>query len=525
MAELLLGIDSGSSSVKVCVYARSGGLLGRSSRRMRLAHPRPSWAEMDADAIWSETAAAVREAMNGVRGKVAGIGVSTACPTTVFLDGNLKPLRPAIVYLDGRSNRTVERFGERHGAAGHFARTGNRLSCSTSWLANLAWLRENEPDTWKRVRRVSLLGGYLTLRMAGRPVVDWTQASYSGGFRVGDPGAGWDEALLAKWEIDKTLLAETGWSCLPAGVLNADAARDMGIEPGAIVAFGSADTAASAFALGMRNSGEIFESAGTSGVITFCLDRPLFDDAFMNRCHVFPGRWLAHGAMSTLGGAFNWLRQRVWPDLGGMEELEDLAGKSPPGANGLVFLPYLAGERSPIWDPGASGLWLGLRMDHDRGDLIRAVFEGTAFGLKQIIERGKRFWGCSPDRLPGVGGGARSRLWSEIKSDILGVEYLCADEPDAAAWGAAAIGGVAAGAFSGVEDSDLRFIAAKSAQNTEPSRPNRLSARFNPHSRERREKYANAFSVYETLYPALKTAMHDLAKNGLATASRLSLPR
>ncbi len=517
MTEVLLGIDAGSSSVKVCAYDRSGRLLGRSDRRMILSHPRPSWAEMDAEAMWGEVAAAVRGAVSGVPGteavKVAGIGVSSACPTTVFMDGDNRPVRPAIVYLDHRSHRVVERFTGRAGLAGHFAGTGNRPGCSTSWLANLVWLRENEPDVWKRVRRVALFGGYLAQRMTGRAVVDWTQASYSGGFRVGDPEKGWDDALLSLWEIDRSVLAEPGWSCLPAGVLSSSAARDFGIEPGATVAFGAADTAASAFALGMRDFGEVFESAGTSGVITFCLDRPVFDDAFMNRCHVFPGRWLAHGAMSTLGGAFNWLRQRVWPDLGGMEELERLAAESGPGANGLIFLPYLAGERSPIWDPAASGLWLGLRMDHTRGDLIRAVFEGTAFGLKQIVERGKRVWGCAPESLLGVGGGARSMLWSEIKSDILGIEYLRADEPDAAAWGAAVIGGVAAGVFSGAEDPDIRFIAAESLHNAAPVRLGELSGRFNMHSRERGEKYAQAFSVYETLYPLLRTAMHDLAAN------------
>lgn len=520
MTEILLGIDSGSSSVKVCAYDRGGALLSRASRALRMNHPQPAWAEMDPDAIWQEVAAAVREATSGLKGRVVGIGISSACPTTIFLDDTMRPLRPAIIYLDHRSMEEVRRFADAYGVDEHFAASGNRPGCSTSWMANLAWTRDHEPAVWKKVRCVCLLGGYLSLRMTGRPVVDWTQASYSGGFRVGSPEQGWDDALLARWEVDKNLLAEVGWSCLPAGTLGESAAKDMGIEPGATVAFGVADTAASAFALGMRDSGDVFESAGTSGVITFCLDRPEFENSFMNRCHVFPDRWLAHGAMSTLGGAFNWLRTRVWPDSESMEELERLAAESPPGANGLVFLPYLAGERSPIWDPEASGLWFGLRMDNNRGDMVRAVFEGTAFGLKQIIERGKHFWGCNPEKLLGVGGGARSRLWSEIKSDILGVEYLCADEPDAAAWGAALVGGIAAGVFRGVTDPDIGFIAASSEKTAEPAHPSQLSGRFNMRSSERREKYAKAFSVYEMLYPALKGAMHQLAGNTRTSGDR-----
>ncbi|MCD7896343.1 MAG: hypothetical protein LUG50_06665 [Planctomycetaceae bacterium] len=382
MTEILLGIDVGSSSVKVCAYARNGALCGKSCRPLEISHPRPSWAEMDAPAIWREVALAVREATATAGGEVAGIGVSSACPTTIFMDDDLNPLRPAVLYLDHRSMDIVNDFAGRPANVDHFAVAGNRPGSSTSWLANLVWLRDNEPEVWKRVKCVTLLGGYLTAKMTGQPVVDWTQASYSGGFRVASPEQGWDDDLLARWDLDRTRLAPVGWSCLPAGKLGKRAAEEMGIRPGATVAYGTADTAASAFALGMQSFGNVFESAGTSGVITFCLDEPVFDDAFMNRCHIVPGRWLAHGAMSTLGGAFSWLRKQVWPEIGGLDELQRLAAESPPGANDVVFLPYLAGERSPIWDPEASGMWLGLRMDSNRRDLVRAVFEGTAFGLK-----------------------------------------------------------------------------------------------------------------------------------------------
>ncbi|MCC8167244.1 MAG: hypothetical protein LIQ31_14160, partial [Planctomycetes bacterium] len=350
MTEILLGIDVGSSSVKVCAYARNGALLGKSCRPLEISHPRPAWAEMDATAIWREVALAVREAAGAAPGKVVGIGVSAACPTTIFMDDNLNPLRPAVLYLDHRSMDIVNDFAGRPANADHFAVAGNRPGSSTSWLANLVWLRENEPEVWRRVKCVTLLGGFLAAKMTGVPVVDWTQASYSGGFRVAEPERGWDDDLLARWDLDAAKLAAVGWSCLPAGRLREEAAGEMGIDPGAVVAYGTADTAASAFALGMQSFGNVFESAGTSGVITFCLDKPVFDDAFMNRCHVVPGRWLAHGAMSTLGGAFSWLRKQVWPELDSLDELERLAAESSPGANGVVFLPYLAGERSPIWD-------------------------------------------------------------------------------------------------------------------------------------------------------------------------------
>lgn len=516
--EALLGIDVGSSSVKVCVYARTGHLLARSSRALRMTHPHPLRAEMDADSIWQEVALAVREVAADQAFQIVSIGISSACPTTVFLDNQMKPLRPAIIYLDHRALEEVQEFSQRHTVAGHFSRAGNRPGCSTSWLCNVAWMQKHEPDVWSKVCCVTLLGGFLSLRMAGRAVTDWTQASYSGGFRVAEPQTGWDTELLDHWGVDKAVLPETGWSCLPVGRLNAQPASEMGINAGAVVAFGCADTAASAFALGMHSAGDVFESAGTSGVITFCLDKPVFDDAFMNRCHIFPDRWLAHGAMSTLGGAFSWLRHKVWPELAaleksGMRELNSLAAESAPGANGLVFLPYLAGERSPIWDPQASGVWFGLRMDNSRADMIRAVFEGTAFGLKQIFDRGCGFWNTKPKKLLGVGGGTRSRLWAEIKSDILNVEYLCADEPDSAAWGAALTGGIAAGVFCGANDPEITSIAAQSMETAFPASSGKLTKEFRMSSTERRENYAKAFAVYEMLYPALKDAMHTLAAN------------
>ncbi len=508
MNDVLLGIDAGSSAVKACAYDLAGAVLGRAIRPLPMAHPRPSRAEMDADAVWREAALAAREAALGLGDRVAAIGVSTACPSVVLMDESSRPLRPAILYLDQRAGGVARRHGERHGAAAHFSAAGNRPGSSTSWLASLAWTRYNEPGVWRRTRRAILMGGYLVLRMTGRAVIDWTQASYSGAFRVAEPESGWDRELLARWEVDGAALPEPGWSCRPAGGLTAEAARTMGVRPGTAVAFGAADTAAAAFALGMRGPGDVFESAGTSGVVTFCLDRPDFDDRFMNRCHVYPGRWLAHGAMSALGGSLEWLLRRVWPELGGPAELERLAAESPPGANGLVFLPYLAGERSPVWDPEASGLWLGLRMDSDRRDLARAVFEGAAFGLRQILEVGVGVWGHRPERLLAVGGGARSRLWAGIKADVLGVDYLCADDPDAAARGAALIGGVAGGLFDGVDDPRLVRMACRGCGASGPDGGEGLFVRPSP---ARRARYDEIFSVYEKLYPALRNAMHELA--------------
>ena len=260
---------------------------------------------------------------------------------------------------------------------------------------------------------------------------------------------------------------------------------------------------AAALAVDFVQPRSAFESMGTSGVITFCLDTPDFDDSFLNRCHVVPGLWLAHGAMSTFGGALAWLRHKIWPETSSFAELEELAAESLPGANGVLFLPYLSGERSPIWDSNASGCWVGLRLDTTKADMVRAVFEGGAYGLRQILSRGERHWGWKPDTLLSVGGGTRSRIWYQIKADILDVCYLPADLPDATAMGAAILGGIASGAYRGIDDPQLPKVETP-RETVRPGCP------------KHRKVYDEMSRIYDDLYPALKTGMARIAGVGFS---------
>ncbi|MDR1533959.1 MAG: XylB [Planctomycetota bacterium] len=508
MSKVFLGIDAGTSVLKACAFSADGEILAKAQRPVQIITPRHAWAEIDVEHYWQLALAAIREALDGL-GPVDGIGVSATCPTTIFMDAGFRPLRAGILYLDGRSDELVRAFAGGHGGGRElFRRVGNHPSSSTCWLGNLRWLREYEPEVWKRTRRIGLLGSFIVQRLAGSFTLDWTQASYSGGFDISRPERGWLPGLLRDWKADADMLPELGPSHRAAGELLPGAARDMGVVPGAPVAFGSADTAAAAFAVGLRRIEDVLETSGTSGVLTFCLDRPDFDEAFMNRCHILPGRWLAHGAMSTLGGAFAWMKNKVWPESVSVAELEQLAAESPAGANGLIFLPYLAGERSPIWDPDASGAWIGLRLDSTRADMARAVFEGTAYGLRQMLERAKKRWGLVPREVLSVGGGSRSRFWARIKREVTGLDYRLAEKPDAGAWGAALLGAIASGEFSGPDDARIRFILPNRPL-ASPSRSERMRLA----DLERKRAYDKAFRNYEKLYPALRPVMHDLAKN------------
>ncbi|MCC8189088.1 MAG: XylB [Planctomycetes bacterium] len=507
MPTILLGIEAGTGVVKACAFTPDGDVVGKAQRPVPIATPHPTWAELDLETYWQAVLYAAREAVRGL-GDVTAVGIAATCPTTVFLDDQFRPLRPGILYLDRRSDEYVRRFAEAHGGPeAVLRRTGNHPYSSTCWLGNAAWLREREPAMWARTRHIGLLGSFLLYRLTGAFVVDWTQACYSGGFDSHRPEAGWQTDLLAGWGVEERQLAELRPPYQPCGRVRPEVADDLGSAQGAVVAAGASDTAAAAFAVGLRDRGEVLETSGTSGVVTFCLDRPDFDGAFMNRCHVFPGRWLAHGAMSTLGGAFAWCRNKIWPDTVSVAELEKLAAESPAGANGLIFLPYLAGERSPIWDPDASGVWIGLRLDSTRADMIRAVFEGAAYGLRQMMERAAAQWHLQPTRVLSVGSGSRSRFWVQIKREVMGIEYDVSEKPDAAAWGAALLGGIAAGVYTGPDDAAIPFLIA----NRKPPATSR-SERMRLNDRERKRAYDRAFAIYEKLYPALREAMHDLSQ-------------
>jgi xylulokinase len=492
---VLLGIDAGTSAIKVCAMTREGRIVAKAQRAVPVVTPLPLWAEIDLERYWSLVCEALRE-VAARSGPVTGIGLATTCPTTIILDADDRPLRPGIVYLDGRADALLhEMVGP--DATVYRARTGNRASSSTCWAANLTWLQRHEGSLWKSARRVLMLNSFIGLRLTGHVAIDPTQASYSGLMDVRARKARWSSTLLKLWNIDGDLLPGIVGGAESLGGLTPTAAALTGLPAGTPLALGAADTAAAAFAVGLKHAGDAFESVGTSGVITFCLDEPAFDASFLNRHHVLPGRWLAHGAMSTLGGAFGWLQGKVWPDMRSFAELEGLAMTSIPGANGLLFLPYLAGERSPIWDAEASAAWIGLRLHHTRADMVRAVFEGGALALRQILQRAEDQWGWRPTDLVGVGGGARSRFWAQVKADVLGLNYHMATLTDASAIGAALLGGVAAGVFEGVDDPALPRIRCDERA-------------VSPGPAERRAVYDRRFEVFKGLYPKLAEAMHDL---------------
>lgn len=496
MPEVFLGIDAGTSAIKVCAFDGQGTLLRKVQRFVPVITPYPLWVEIDLERYWELLVEALQE-VTAQTAPVGAIGLATTCPTTILLDRDHKPLRHAMVYLDGRADGLVHTVAGADVAALQ-SRTGNRASTSTCWAANLLWVQENEPELWRRVDKVCMLNSFIALRLTGALGIDPTQASYSGLMDVKQPVAQWNPDLLALWKTPAQILPPilAGSDCI--GRVTGEVGQLTAIPAGVPVALGVADTAAAAFAMRLQDNGQAFESVGTSGVMTFCMDQPDFEPGFLNRHHVYPGRWLAHGAMSTLGGSFGWLQSKIWPEVKSLAGLERLAQESLPGSNGLIFLPYLAGERSPIWDSEASAAWIGLRLSHTRADMIRAVFEGTAFGLRQIMGLAERKWGLRPTSMVGVGGGSHSRFWAQIKADILQLEYGMTEFQDASALGAAMLGAIAGGQFTGLHDPALPAV--------------KISSHWIKPAAQHHDIYQRHFEIFTHLYPVLSSSMHALAR-------------
>lgn len=495
MEPLYAGIDVGTSKIKICVFNDKGEIVNQGSKDTIVLCPKETYAEIDLNDVLLKVVELLKTVVRGYEKNIVSIGFSVTSPTIVLLDKDLNPLRPGILYLDNRSFLEVHQYSEKLGGAKkYFSRVGNKPSPSTCSAGILNWLRKNEAEIWDKVYKVGFLNTFLGGKFTGKLAVDPTTASYSGLIDVGNPNK-WDEELIDISGIDANLLPNIYPSFYKIGTLKSEIAQETGLRKEVSVAIGSADTAASSFALGLKKHGDVFESIGTSEVITFCLDKPIFDEAFMNRSHVIPGLWLAHGAVSTSGAAINWLINKVFDGLDNTQSIEREAFRSPAGANGVIFLPYLSGERSPIFDPNTFGVFFGLTLNTDRSNIIRAVYEGAGYAMKQLYLIAQKKWNVKPNFIRCVGGAASSTLTLQTRADILNVPYKSMEANNIAAYGAAMLGAVAVDHYS---INNIPYCK-KFIRTVFPNVDNT-------------KIYDKLYEIYENLYPNLKETMHKLKK-------------
>jgi xylulokinase len=469
----LVGLDVGTSGVKGLRLSPEGEVLGRAEESYPLSIPQPGWAEQGPEGWWSAAEAAVAT-LGGE--DVAGIGLSGQMHGLVVLDADDRVLRPAILWNDQRTAAECAEIEARVGLRELIRLTGNRALPGFT-APKLLWLRRHEPDVYARIAHVLLPKDYVRLRLTGEHATDVADAS--GTLLLDVAHRRWSDEVLAALELPAHWLP----SLLESPAVSGHT------EDGIPVAAGAGDQAAGAVGVGVDRPGPLSVVLGTSGVIFAAL--PGYDADPEGRvhafCHAVRGGWHAMGVMLSAAGSLRWLRQVVAPDEP-YEKLVAGAERWPPGAEGLMFLPYLAGERTPHVDPGARGAFVGLELSHDRGALVRAVLEGVAFGLRDCLEV-LRPLGVDAEVARVSGGGARSDLWLRIVASVLGMplERTAADE--GAAFGAALLGGVAGGVFPDVHEAVSATVRTTDTVEPEP---------------EWIEPYAAAYDRFRSLYPALR---------------------
>jgi len=502
---LLLGLDIGTTSAKAVLVDQAGEVLAVSASGYPLLTPRPGWTEQDPARWWDAAVASIRGALAqaGVRGgEVAAVGLTGQMHGLVPLDGGGQVLRPAILWNDQRTAQECVWITERVGAARVLELTGNPVL--TGFTApKIIWMRRHEPDLYARIRHILLPKDFARFRLTGELATDVADASGTSLFDV--RRRAWSAEMLERLEIPPQWLPQAVESPQPTGTVASQAAEVTGLPAGTPVVGGAGDQAAQAVGTGIVQPGLVSATIGTSGVIFAPVDQPEVDalGRLHTFCHAVPTRWHVMGVMLSAGGSLRWLRDIMgrttregFPDP--YDGMGTEAAATPAGAEGLLFLPYLTGERTPHADPFARGAFVGLTVRHGRGHLIRAVMEGVAFGLRDALEI-LRDLGIPVTQVRASGGGARSALWRQILADVFATDVVTVTAAEGAAYGAALLAGVGAGVFASVEAACDAAIG--------------IDDRTAPDS-SRAGLYDMLYRVYRDLYPSLTPSLHTLS--GLA---------
>lgn len=494
---LFLGIDVSTTSAKALLIDEQGSVVATGSTELSLSTPKPLWSEQDPYEWWDATTKSIQAALQqaGVSGDAVGaIGLTGQMHGLTLLDQNGKVLRPAILWNDQRTQAECDEITEKLGFNRLLAFTGNKAL--TGFTApKILWVRKNEPEVYAQVAHILLPKDYVRYRLTDGFAVD--KADGAGMLLFDLKKRDWSSEVLAALEIPLEWLPKTAEGPEITGTITAAAAAATGLKAGTPVVGGGGDQAAQAVGVGAVTSGIVALTLGTSGVVFASTPEAYIEPegrlhAF---CHSVPETWHFMGVMLSAAGSLRWYHDTFAANQS-YDDLLAPAAEVPAGSEGLLFLPYLTGERTPYPDPLARGAFVGITLRHSMAHTTRAVLEGVAFGLRDSMELIRSAGLGTINQVRVSGGGAKSALWRQILADVMGCELVTVNTTEGAAYGAALLAGVGAGTWSNVPEACSATI--KTLEQTNPQ-PVIVST------------YEAYYQQYRALYPALKPTFNAVA--------------
>jgi len=503
MKSYLLGLDVGTGGTRAVLVGKDGAIISSATREHQpFASPHNGWAEQDPHDWWSAAAGAIRDCSAKAQVSdqdVACVGLAGQMHGAVLLDENDQVLRPAIIWCDQRTQQECDWLDHTVGRERVIQLTCNPALTNFT-LTKLLWVRNHEPRVWQRFRSFLLPKDYIRFRLTGEHATDMADAS--GTLLLDVARRRWSSDIMATVGLPESCLPRAFESVEICARVSDEGARATSLRAGTPIVAGAGDQAGGAIGLGIVRQGDVSATIGTSGVLFAATDRPTMDPQgrVHTFCHAVPDRWHVMGVTQAAGLSLRWFRDLLAGSPNYQKSYEELiaeAAATPAGADGLLWAPYLMGERTPHLDPRARGALVGLIANHTRGHVVRAILEGVAFSLKDTLALFDEME--VPVRSIRLGGGgARSTLWQQIQADIYGQEVEIVEAEEGAAHGAALLAGVAHGVWNSVEE------ACECAVH--------VATRVSPHPAAM-DVMRRQYEIYRTLYPALKSVFVNLTNN------------
>ena len=496
----LLGIDIGTSACKVAVFDRNGQVMAYANGDYPVYYPREGWVQQNPEEWWQAVCGAIKECLS--KGEIspeqiAGVGIDGQSWSAIAIDKDGNVLTDTPIWMDTRAQEICDRLNNEIGSENIFEVAGNSLQPSYA-TAKILWYKENMPEVYSRIYKILQSNSFIAYRLTGALTQDVSQGYGLHCFNM-KKGC-WDEKMCERLGIPMEFLPEIVPCDQVVGTVNEKAAAQCGLAAGTPIVAGGLDAACGTLGAGVIHPGETQEQGGQAGGMSICTDTYKADPSLILGFHVVPGQWLLQGGTTGGGGVMRWF-EREFADFersrkeetgkSSLDQLNQIAQEVPAGSEGVVFLPYMSGERSPIWNPYAKGVFYGLDFSKTKGHMVRACMEGVAFSLRHNLEVAEKA-GAQVKVLRAMGGSANSLLWTQIKADITGKDVVVPASDTASTLGAAILAGVGVGFYKDYEEAVSLTVKETRRHQPDPSR---------------KEVYDKAYRTYRELYDSLKHMM------------------